>query len=316
MNKIYGIKYKPEDKIIYIGQTIQPGRKRWWDHLREAYEEQSTDELHNFMRKHLSQEFEFVIIKELECSKEELNNLEEFYIQEFDTYNNGYNTYKKSGCINLNTKGKTVLWFDNNKNYINSYESIVAASRASAVDIVNISHCCNHYQTKTSKGWFRFEGDLTPLEDSYRLGTSLEVEKLDPFTYDIIQTYSSLQQAEQAENITKGYLSAVCSGKRYAAKGFPYRYKDETLRHEYHGSTRQVKTGIAQVDKDTKMVIAKFLTCEDAARITNFNRDTITRARHNNCRPSLGYIWIDARNYLNLLEKGEIFENDNTKVYY
>lgn len=315
MNKIYGIKYKPENRIIYIGQTIQKGRKRWWDHLREAYEEKSSDKLHSFMREHLSQEFEFIVIKELECSKEELNQLEEFYINEFDTYNNGYNTYKKSSCINLNTHGKTVLWFDNNRQYIGSYDSIVAASRASQVDTVNIGHCCNHIQTKTIKGWFRFEGDLTPLEDSYRLGTSLAVEKLDPFTFDIIKTYPSLQQAEHAENITPGYLSAVCLGKRYGAKGFPYRYKDETLRHTYYGGAK-VKTGVAQVDKDTKIVIAKFLTCEDAAKITHLNRDTITRARHNGFKSSLGYIWIDSKDYLELLEKGEIFENDSTKIYY
>lgn len=314
MNKIYGIKYKPEDRIIYVGQTIQPGRGRWWDHLREAYKEQSTDALHTFMRKYSSTDFEFVIIKELECSKQELNILEEFYIQEFDTYNNGYNTYKKSGCINLNTRGKTVLWFNNNREYIGSYNSIVAASRASKVDVNKVSHCCNHLQTKTSQGWFRFEGDLTPLEDSYRLGTSLAVEKLDPFTYDVIQTYSSLQQAEQAEGITKGYLSAVCSGKRYAAKGFPYRYKDETLRQAYTGS-RHIKSGIAQIDKDSHIVLAKFLTCEQASNILNMKQDTISRARHTH-KPALGYIWVDAYEYLELLNKGEIFEDEHTKVYY
>ena len=314
MNKIYGIVYKPENRIIYVGQTIQAGRKRWWDHLREAYEEERKDKLHTFIRTHSSNEFDFITIKELDCSKKELNDLEEFYIKEFDTIDNGLNTLGKSNCINLNVKGKTVLWFNNNREYVKSFNSIVDAASASGVSTINVSHCCNHYQTKTTQGWFRFEGDLTPLEDSYRLGVSLEVEKLDPFTFEVIKTYPSLQQAEKEEKITCGYLSAVCLGKRYSAKGFPYRYKSIEKRKPYSGGLR-IKTGVAQVDKDSKIVIAKFLTCEDAAKITNLRQDTITRARHTN-RVSLGFIWVDARNYRELLEKGEIFENDNTKTYY
>lgn len=314
MSKIYGIKYIPTDKIIYIGQTIQSGKKRWYDHIRQALRKEKTDKLHTFMKQEGVENFEFIILFENECSKEELNKLEELYIQQFDTYKNGYNTYKKSGIINLNISGRKIMWYNNDRQYQRSFNSIVEASKYTNVNSVNISHCCNKIQTKTTNGWFRFEGDLTPLEDSYRLGTNLKVDKLDPFTFEVIKTYSSLQQAEQAEGITKGYLSAVCLGKRYGAKGFPYRYNDENLRQKYCRNNH-IKTGVAQVNIETKIVIAKFLTCEDAAKITGLKQDTITRARHTH-KPSVGYIWIDARDYLQLLNKGEIFEDEHTKTYY
>ena len=99
MNKIYGIKYIPADKIIYIGQTIQSGKKRWYGHIRQALCKEKTDKLHMFMKQEGVENFDFIILFETECSKEELNKLEELYIQQFDTYENGYNTYKKSGVI-------------------------------------------------------------------------------------------------------------------------------------------------------------------------------------------------------------------------
>ena len=76
MSKIYGIKYIPTDKIIYIGQTIQSGKKRWYDHIRQALRNEKTDKLHTFMKQEGVENFEFIILFEDECSKEELNKLE------------------------------------------------------------------------------------------------------------------------------------------------------------------------------------------------------------------------------------------------
>ena len=315
MNKIYGIKYIPENRIIYIGQTIQSGNRRWYEHIRQAKISEKTDKLHTFLKQNDITQFEFIILEELDCTKQELNDLEEYYISMFDTYNNGYNSLPRSNCINLNTHGSQVVWYDNNKLYKGLFNTITAAEKASGINAINISHCCNHLQTKTSKGWFRFINDTTSLEESYRSGTSLEVNKLDPFTLEVLKTYPSLQQAELTENIAPGYLSAVCNGKRYSAKGYIYQYKDENKRIPYSGS-RKVKSGIAQVDPNTKIVLNKFLTCEDAAKILKVNQDTITRARHNGMRKSIGYIWIDAFDYNDLLLKGEIFENENTRRNY
>lgn len=315
MNKVYGIKYKPEDRIIYIGQTIQPGNRRWYEHIRQAKRSEKTDKFHTFLRQNDITQFEFIVLEELECTKEELNHLEEYYINMFDTYNNGYNSLPYSNCIHLNVHGSQVIWYNNDRLYQGTFQTMTAAEKASGVNAVNISHCCNHLQTKTTNGWFRFIDDPTVLSDSYRPGIALAVNKLDPFTLEILKTYPSLQQAELAENITKGYLSAVCNGKRYSAKGFIYQYQDETKRVAYSGS-RKVKSGIAQVDPNTKIVLNKFLTCEDAAKILKVNQDTISRARHNGMKPSIGYIWIDAFDYYNLLLQGEIFENENTRRNY
>ena len=117
----------------------------------------------------------------------------------------------------------------------------------------------------------------------------MAVQKLDPFTKEVICTYDSLKQAEECEGVTCGYLSSVCQGKRYSAKGFLYQYEDELLRVPYT-KKGNIKTGVAQVDKDTRMVLARFLTCDDCGRILNLNSDTIKRGRNNFPRAHLGYL--------------------------
>lgn len=312
--KIYGIQY--QDRIIYIGQTIQSGKKRYYDHWRVAEKDERTDKLHTFLKEHINEKnfFEFIILEDNIEDKNKLNELESFYIEKYDTYNNGFNSYKQSNTINLNPYSKKVNWFDNEKRYIKTFNSIVEAERETGVNVSNISHCCNHIQTKTSKGWFRFCGDESPLEDSYRPGVSLSVEKLDPFTLEVIAEYPSLQIAEQENHITSGYLSFVCSGKKYSAKGFLYRYKDKSLRTEFpNDKTKRV--GIAQVGPN-KIVINKFLSVKDAAKTTGLNEQTISRAKNNPNRLSLGYYWIRSDQYSELLKKGEIIENEYTRKRY
>ena len=45
-------------------------------------------------------------------------------------------------------------------------------------------------------------------------------------------------------------------------------------------------------------------------------KDTITRARNDYPRESIGYLWVRADKYKELLDKGEIIEDEYTKIYY
>ena len=313
--KIYGIKDNRTNKIIYIGQTIQAGKKRFYDHFRASYNDQKTDRFHLFLKTRSIQDFEFVVLEDNIEDKQILNQREKFYIELYDTINNGFNSYSQSNITNLHQQGKKIKWFNNDKKFVRTFNSIVEAEYFTGVNCSNISHCCNHLQTKTSAGWFRFDSDDSPLEESYRPGLSMAVQKLDPFTLEVLCTYPSLQQAEQTEGITGGYLSAVCQGKRYSAKGFIYQYEDKSKQVAYQGKGN-IKTGIAQIDKETRKVLARFLTCEDCATILNLNKDTILRARNAFPKISLGYMWVRADKYKELLMKGEIFEDEFTKIYY
>lgn len=82
INKVNGCKY--------IGQTTQGMNKRWKQHIDEA-KKMSSKPLHHAMRKHGNHNF---MIKELcECNIKELDEKEQYYIKEYNTFESsqGYN---------------------------------------------------------------------------------------------------------------------------------------------------------------------------------------------------------------------------------
>jgi len=88
--------YKFQNKInscIYIGQSLDIER-RYKDHINRAKNNfKSNSEydspLHRAIRKYGIENFIFEIIEE--CSKEQLNEREQYWIAFYNSYNNGYN---------------------------------------------------------------------------------------------------------------------------------------------------------------------------------------------------------------------------------
>ena len=83
----------------YIGQSIDI-KRRWRDHRKSAQTEDNC--LYRAMRKYGIDNFSFEVIKE--CSPEELDELERYYIKLYDTYYNGYNSTlggNSSRCVAL-----------------------------------------------------------------------------------------------------------------------------------------------------------------------------------------------------------------------
>jgi len=89
-NKIYGIIYKIKNKIndkIYIGQTIHSLKKRVNEHLNKT----GCRKIHYALLKYSIDTFNISVIDNAN-SIEELNNLEQKYIKQFNSLHpNGYN---------------------------------------------------------------------------------------------------------------------------------------------------------------------------------------------------------------------------------
>lgn len=95
---IYAIKNQANGKV-YIGQSVDIAR-RWRDHLNELKQNKHRNShLQSAFLMYGVEAFTFEIIEE--CSREMLDELEHFYIREFNSLKNGYN--QESGG-NLNKK--------------------------------------------------------------------------------------------------------------------------------------------------------------------------------------------------------------------
>lgn len=319
MSIIYGIYFKPIQKIVYIGQTIQSGRKRYYDHWRHAQSKDRNDRLHTFMSKYTMDDFDFQILLSGDYTRTELNELETNFIQKYKTLYLGdnseadqyrLNSYKQSGIIKYHPTPKPVDWYDNNKQLVQTFESIVQAEEITGVNCVNISHCCNYLQTKTIKGWFRFHGDSTPLQDSYRPGIAKPVARIDQFTLEILDVYPSIQKAEKIFGVNQGLIGQVCRGERYAGGGYLWRYVGEP-EPTLNPNLTKIKTGIAQVDTVTKQVIKKYISTNEANLHTGLSTTGINHAAQKPLHAtSGGFYWIKPTDYRKLIQEGVITDDN------
>lgn len=109
---IYAIKDKRNDKVIYIGETVN-FKKRKQDHFSAAI-----TYIDNYMYEQGRDNFEMYVLELLneDISIEEMRNKEQDYIEKYDTYLNGLNV-RNSGNLSKNKEhikeiGK--LWSQNN----------------------------------------------------------------------------------------------------------------------------------------------------------------------------------------------------------
>lgn len=89
MGFIYIIKNIITDKV-YIGQTINTIEYRYKQHLRLALGDKAKSKLYVIMRE-LGIE-NFYVEQLIECNDSELNKYEQYYVEQYDSLNNGYNT--------------------------------------------------------------------------------------------------------------------------------------------------------------------------------------------------------------------------------
>lgn len=89
MGEIYMIKNKL-DGTMYIGQTIFTAQKRFNQHLACARNTKRNKRLYNAIRRDGENNFELIVL-EKNVAVENLDELEIYYIEKYDTFHNGYN---------------------------------------------------------------------------------------------------------------------------------------------------------------------------------------------------------------------------------
>ncbi len=116
--KIYTIRCKNDDSLIYVGSTTQPLFKRWFQHKSKANEEKINSLLYQKIRETNVEDWYIELFENFPCNnKEELNKREGEIIREIGTVNKQIagRTYKE---YNDSNKDKRKENYNNNKDKI------------------------------------------------------------------------------------------------------------------------------------------------------------------------------------------------------
>jgi hypothetical protein len=86
--KIYTIRCKNDDSLIYVGSTVQPLFKRWFEHKSNVNNKKSNMLLHQKIRETNIEDWYIELYEEFSCeNKEQLNKREGQIIREIGTLN-------------------------------------------------------------------------------------------------------------------------------------------------------------------------------------------------------------------------------------
>ena len=86
---------------LYIGKTSNSIKERWREHRNSINTANSWDRsIYQAIRKYGKENFSWEIIEE--CSKEELDNKEIYWISYYNSYKNGYNQTTGGECTHGN----------------------------------------------------------------------------------------------------------------------------------------------------------------------------------------------------------------------
>lgn len=201
MPSIYCITNKINQKQ-YIGQTVTSIGERFSKHKYDAFVQESNYAIHVAMRKYGIEAFSIIEIES--CKLEELNNREQYWIQKYNTYENGYNeTYGGEGCPK----------YDYYKIYT------LFQSGLNQTEIANLMHCERH-TIKRALNSFDVE-DTDTLKHKY-YNARKRVACIDLQTQAVLKLFNSLTEAALYEGVTVSYISLICNKQRHLNKNYTY----------------------------------------------------------------------------------------------
>ena len=253
----YGVIYKITNKITnqsYIGQTTQSrgfdGRylakgegveRVYWHHL---YNKKTGHYYNDYLLKSISKygfdAFEVDKIHDVAMTQDELNEKEIYYIEKYDSFNNGYNhTYGgenyPSGSKCKNSKSVCQLSLDGK--LIKIWTNAIEASENLDICKTAISQACNG-SFKTAGGFiWVFEKQFDANKDYRTYAQKLPAGKakmpvclLDDNEY-VVCEFASCKEAGVALGISQQTVINICKNK-YIKKKFNLIFKSEYLEEQ------------------------------------------------------------------------------------
>ena len=208
MGYIYKITNNINGKV-YIGKTTKTVEERWKGHLKKK--NYKKNKFYNALNKYGIDNFTIEEIEE--CDDDLLNEQEIYWINFYNSYENGYNsTGGGDGGIKI-TPIKI-------KQIIELYQQ--------GFSITDISKKL-HSSIETITFYLKKELNLSDKKiksNGYKIRSKKQYKPVIQLSLngEIIQIFTSLQEAQEKTNIWYTHIGQVCNGKRLTAGGFKWKF--------------------------------------------------------------------------------------------
>lgn len=247
-SKFNGLIYLIENQINnkkYIGKTSRSLNKRWSEHKYDS--KNSNSYLHRAMRKYGFENFSISILEKVICDNLEnfnnkLNKLEQYYISQFDTCNNGYNlTLGGDGSC-----GYTIS--QDHKNAVSKAHKGIPLSEEHKEKIAKFmqsdknpnigrKHSNESIQKLSESRKGKCVGKNNPMYGVKRkdlsernLQSSIKVCQIDLISGKLIKIWDSLRECSRVTGFNRNCVSDCCKGKTKQSHGFLWKYYSDYLK--------------------------------------------------------------------------------------
>ena len=210
MPYIYKITNDVNDKV-YIGKTTKSIETRFNEHKRERKRNRCKSRpIYQAMNKYGFNKFHIDVVEE--CSIDKLDERESFWINEYNSFANGYN-FTTGGV------GKPKVDHDM------VYELFV--NGAYMDDICEICSCC---RDTVHDVLIKYGVDPKIINHSVKMNYKYSVLMIDKDTNIIIKVFDNVYDAARFMNKPETHIRDVCTGLRKTAYGYVWKYlEDEEL---------------------------------------------------------------------------------------
>ena len=205
-----------ENGWVYIGSTTTSVEVRMIDHFTKA-ENQTGHYFHQEIATYGPASFTWEQI-DTASSNDELAQIEKQYIEQYDSYRNGYNSDSGGGFK------KTVYQYSiDDGTLTGTFDCLDSAARAVSADKKAISKACLNVNNLYNGFYWSYEytEPFVPNYDARRK----EVIQMD-MEGNIVAVYKSVAEASESTGANRSSIAKCCRDEYKSASGFRWKYKE------------------------------------------------------------------------------------------
>lgn len=281
MGYIYKISNDINDKL-YIGQTIHNIQYRFHGHISQSLRAPD-NKFHYAINKYGKEHFQIELIEE--CDNAQLNEREIYWIQYYDSVNNGYNTtWGGSSGFHYNRKNLLELW--NQGLIIQEISDKIGIDRGLLGQILK------------TEGISQEEINERRYKATKKQIKNRAIYQINPKTGEIIKIWERINDVEQELKISHAAIIGCCNKKRKTCGGFAWRYIEDY--NPEKDAESLIQYTIKDILKNTKHILKynkenkllkEYNSAQIAAQEENKKASNIRRYCRGERNDPDGFIW-------------------------